>query len=55
MNIVEVESEDTDAYATPEGTTRTDDSKDLDHVVNLARKSVAVAWTPEESLKNHSP
>ena len=52
MNIVEVECEDTDAYLTPERKNSCTEEKGVDGVVNLARKSVAVAWTPEEALEN---
>jgi hypothetical protein len=52
VNIVEVECEDTDAYLCPERKTSITEEKGVDGVVNLARKSVAVAWTPEEALEN---
>ncbi|CBY33684.1 unnamed protein product [Oikopleura dioica] len=48
VNIVEVECEDTDAYLTPERKNSVCEDKGVDNVVNLARKSVAVAWTPEQ-------
>ncbi len=47
---MEVECEDTDAYLTPERKNSVCEDKGVDNVVNLARKSVAVAWTPEEAL-----